>query len=162
MNNIAVAIDVEHDSGRLIEVGLSLIDLSGCSIINKYSVPVKIDFDLSWQIIKLTGWTPPKLAKQGYDKTEVARRVIKYCGRNRLLVTDMDNEIPFIEEQLGIKLSLNRLNICTLFKLKRKDLTDNVGIDIMLEYFGLTFEGKQHRGVDDSYNIAKLFLEIVK
>jgi len=35
------------------------------------------------------------------------------------------------------------------------------GIQMMLEYMGLQFEGNQHCGLDDSRNIARILLQLV-
>lgn len=36
------------------------------------------------------------------------------------------------------------------------------GIEKMLKYFGLEFEGKQHCGLDDATNIARIMLKLVE
>lgn len=162
MNKVAVAVDVEHDNGVLIEIGLTTIDLQHMCTIKSYSIPLKVDFDISTEIEELTGWSRKRLNKQGFSKEEVIRRVKKYCGIHRLLVTDMDNEIPFIEDRLGIRLGLSRLNISTLFKLMTNDYKDNKSLTSMCEHFNLELIQPLHRANVDSLNIANIFISLVE
>lgn len=159
LSSIVNVLDVEHDQGRVIEVGLTTVDLENKKILKTYSLPVKVDFVLSPHIVKLTGWTNNKLATQGLPLEEVVRRLLKYSGENRLLVTDHSDEIPFIEEQLGIKLSNHRLNVAILFHILTGE-GSSLGLNKMMEIQGVTPEGTPHNAGDDSRNIAKLFISL--
>lgn len=157
---IANVVDIEHDNGRLIEIGLTTVSLADRRIVQTYSLPLKPEDAISPEILELTGWTMSKLSKQGLDKSEVVRRMETYGFRNRLLVTDASNEIPFLEKCLQVELSPHRLNVAILFALSTgKDI--NCGLEAMLSHFGLEFEGRLHSGADDSRNIARLFLKIL-
>lgn len=119
-----------------------------------------MDFELSPEIVKLTGWTNAKLAKQGLPKDEIVRRLIKYGCLNRLLISDTSDEFDFIEDQLDIKLSKHRLNVSVLFMLQYKE-NINLGLKYMLSKVGLKFIGREHKAGDDSQNIARLFQELI-
>jgi len=160
LSNTVNVIDVEHDNGRLIEIGLTTLSLKDRKILQSYSLSIKPDFQLSLEISQLTGWTQAKLLKQGISKEEASRRLDVYGGRNRLLVTDHSDEIPFLETALSRPLSPHRLNVSLMVALfTGNDI--NLGLDQMLALYDLTFEGHPHSAVDDSRNIARLFLKVL-
>ncbi|HEY9786822.1 MAG TPA: exonuclease domain-containing protein [Candidatus Obscuribacterales bacterium] len=157
MSDIANVVDVEHDNGRLIEIGLTTVSIKDRAILQSYSLPIAPDFDLSPEISHLTGWTSAKLRKQGITKAEAIRRLAGYGFGNRLLVSDASDEIPFLEEALMSRFSQHRLNVSILFSLTTgKDI--NLGLEAMLAACGLNLEGRLHSAADDSRNIARLFL----
>lgn len=159
LSNIANAIDLEHDNGRIIEIGVTTIGLTQRRILQTYSIPLKIDWELSPEIAQLTGWTTAKLNRRGLDHYQADERLLKYGFKNRLLITDMSDEISAIEQQFQ-SYSPHRLNISILYSLfTGKEAT---GLEGMLAEFGLTFEGRLHSGADDSRNIARIFLELLQ
>lgn len=156
---IANVVDIEHDNGRLIEIGLTTVSLTDRCIVQTYSLPLKADSEVSLEILELTGWTMSRLNKQGLEKSEVLRRLETYGFRNRLLNTDASDEIPFLEQCLQVELSPHRLNVAILFALSTgKDF--NCGLEAMLSHYGLEFEGRLHSGANDSKNISRLFLKL--
>lgn len=160
LSNTANVIDVEHDNGRLIEIGLTTLSIKDRKILHSFSLPIKTDFQLSSEISELTGWTQAKLLKQGISKEEASRRLDMYGSQNRLPVTDHSDEIPFLETALGRPLSPHRLNVSLMVALfTGHDI--NLGLDQMLAMYDLRFEGKPHSAVDDSKNIARLFLKML-
>jgi DNA polymerase III alpha subunit (gram-positive type) len=161
LSNTANVLDVEHDNGRLIEIGLTTVDIREREVLQSYSLPIKPDFEISPEISKLTGWTSAKLLKQGISKEEALRRLLSsYGSANRLLVSDHSDEVPFIEHSLGAKLSPHRLNVSVLLALLTgNDI--NLGLEEMLAMYDMRFEGKPHSAADDSKNIARLFLKLL-
>ena len=161
LSNLANVIDVEHDQGRLIEIGITIVNLTKREIAQTYSLPVKPDIEISTTISDLTGWTTAKLKKRGTTLEEANRRLATYGSANRLLVTDASDEIPALEKMLGTNLSPHRLNVSILFALATgKDI--NLGLETMLNEFGMQFEGRLHSGADDSRNIARLFIHLLQ
>lgn len=63
----------------------------------------------------------------------------------------------------GIEFSIGHtyLNVSALAILKLKT-GKRLGLDQACEMFGLPFEGRMHRGVDDAQMIAKVLWEIIK
>lgn len=168
LSNIAVAIDTEHDDYRLIEVGLTTIDLSKLQILNTYSIPINIDFELSDEISKLTGWTTKRLRKQGVPTHEALRRLTDTYGCcSRLLVVDDSDEVSFLNKKLFVqhysnrKLSNHVYNISIVHKLRTNNLK-SVSLEETLSSLGLAFEGTPHRASVDSYNIARAFIEQIR
>lgn len=178
LSNTVNVIDTEYDGKDLIEIGLTTVDLKNRRIIQSYSLPLPLERQVSPEIHELTGWTQAKLNKQGLDYFTLITRLQKYGFENRLLVADTDDEAEFIEYAVlryglltkpnymrtndynRMFLSSSRLNVSILFMLKT-GLEPNLGLDRMLEHFNMTFEGKRHRAKDDSYNIARLFLQLI-
>jgi inhibitor of KinA sporulation pathway (predicted exonuclease) len=166
LSSIAIVVDTEYDDGKLIEIGLTTVSIKDHLILQSYSIPIKINFELSQEIQELTGWTNKKLERQGVTIEEACRRLDKYGFQNRLIVIDTNDELEKIEQMKkdinwNTEISKNRLNISILFFLKT-GIRDSIGLDKMLEYFGLVFEGKRHRANSDSYNIAKLFIRLIE
>jgi hypothetical protein len=160
LSNVLNVIDLEHDNGRLIEIGVTTVSLSSRELLQTYSLPIKPDFELSEEISLLTGWTMSKLNKQGLSKNEATRRLGVYGCNNRLLISDDSDEIPFLEQSLQTKFSPHRLNVSILFAISTGKDT-NLGLESMLAHYGLQFEGRLHSGADDSRNIARLFLKLL-
>ncbi len=161
LSNLANVIDVEHDHGRLIEIGLTIVNLGERQILKTHRLPIKIDFELSPVISDLTGWTTTKLRRQGMALAEVNRLLFGYGCTNRLLIADSSDEISVLEKMLSTELSPHRINVSILFSLATgKDI--NLGLEAMLAEFGMQFEGTPHSGADDSMNIARLFLRLLQ
>ena len=161
LSDIANVLDFEHDNGQLIEIGLTTVNIPDRKILQSYCLPIKPDFELSPQITELTGWTAGKLRRQGVELVEATRRLVDLYGfSNRLLVSDSSDEVPSLEQSLNVSFSPHRLNVSILFALfTGKPI--NLGLEIMLAEFGMQFEGRPHSGVDDSKNIARLFLQLL-
>ena len=163
LSNIANVVDLEYDQGRIIEIGFTTLDIGSRKIIQTYSFPLKQSpyFKLSPAFIALTGLTDAKLRKQGYYPDHVQNLLEKYGFNNRLLIADTSDEITLLDKWKSDLWSPHRLNVSILFALKT-GLQINLGLDKMLGHFGLEFQGIPHRAGDDSLNIARLFLEVIK
>ena len=75
-------------------------------------------------------------------------------------MTDHSDEVPFLEAALGRRLSPHRLPVSVMIALFT-DNDINLGLEQMLALYNLQFEGKPHSGIDDSKNIARLFLKLL-
>lgn len=169
-SKIANCIDLELHEGEVIEVGLTTIDLSRRQILQSYSFPIKHDKRISDEIYKLTGWTQSKLNKSGEELPVVFKRLEeKYGLWGRLLIVDSSDEWATLVKSTIQKNGNPRLifggpeqmNVSNLFRIKYNDFSSQ-SLEGMLERTGLGFIGRQHRAKDDSFNIARLFLELIK
>lgn len=190
ISSVAVAVDVESDGGRLIEIGLTTLDWRRAEIMQSYSLAVHpreaastclicgsaesryhedayghdykaVPIEVSEHVRQLTGWDNARLAKVGLSKMEIVRRMIDLYGmRNRLIISDASDEAGFIEEALGTKLSEHRINVAILFALRHR-IEKSPSLEQMLVASSLTFEGRAHDAKWDSLNIARLFLALV-
>jgi hypothetical protein len=192
LSNIALAIDIEHDNGKVIEIGLTEINLTKKKVERTLSIPVYKEV-VSDRIAELTGWTTKKLHKQAvtfpanmeypqqmstfsetfYDVTNkrtlsicaAVLRLKKYGIARRLIITDSDDEMDLIYKDLYIEPLENKRVINTITLLKASGqlrLNKNYSLPSALEELGLKFEGRLHSGKDDSLNIARLFLAAIK
>ena len=179
-NHIANVIDLELNDWKIIEIGLTTVDLKKKSIVKTYSIPIlpSVFMPLTPEIEELTGWTDKKLAKSGiYFSAALDRLQNKYGSKGRLTIVDTDNEINAFKtnifKTMSSTLSLydeideimpfgeDHINVSTLFKIKT-GIFENLSLIKMLKHYKIEFEGKHHRADADSYNIAKLFLELIK
>lgn len=153
---------------EIIEVGITEVDLESLTIVRTLSIAVRPLYSkVSPYCTDLTGWTEAALKRQGVSLSEACRRVAqKYGGQNRLLVTDCSSEAPSMQAECKLRgvdfpFGDEQLNVSVLFALvtgnrKRLSLTE------MLNAVGLEFEGRLHRGGDDSKNIARLLIKLTE
>ncbi len=182
LSNIVNVIDTERacwpdkkELGPVIEIGLTTIDLKTKQIIKSYSFPIKAleqvgnekgflvqrPVDISPFCHELTGWTSKKLEKQGKEFWEVWRLLKeKHAITSRLAVADQDDELNFFNSTCYDKPTF--LNVSALWSLAFDYRDKSESLDHMLESVGLSFEGRRHSARDDSYNIARLFLVLLK
>lgn len=174
-SHIANVLDVEHQNGIIIEIGWTEVDLQKRKILKSYSYPVKAAIVISDEIQELTGWTTNKLQKQGESLTAIYRRLIDDRGLvGRLMVVDHPNEWMMVINNLysqwgstpfrpyGAAKPEDTLCVSSLWKIKHKAFGSNASLKEMLKAEGLEFEGRPHSAKDDSYNISRLFLELIK
>lgn len=166
-NKIANVLDLEFNNPSttkdIIEIGLAMVDLDDLTIVKKVSIPVLLPegVELDPFVSHLTGWTMPKLLKQGVPLEVACERVEnKYGSKNRLLVVDDENETKLFGDLNPFGNDV--INVSSLYKVVRKDFHADKSLEFMLNSFGLKFEGKPHRASDDAFNIAKLFIVMMK
>lgn len=170
-SKIANTLDLELHDGEVIEVGLTTVDLSRRQILQSYSFPILHGKRISDEIYKLTGWTQAKLNKGGEPLPKVYKRLVEKYGLNgRLLITDDKDEFQTLNGDAFNKdenfedwydQAPEQINVSNLYRIKYNDFTSQ-SLKGMLEKTGLGFIGRQHRAKDDSFNIARLFLELIK
>lgn len=165
-SKIANCIDLELHEGEVIEVGLTTIDLSRRQVLQSYSFPIKHDKRISDEIYQLTGWTQSKLNKSGEPLWVVMLRLQeKYGLAGRLMVVDDRDEWKTLNTPAPdcefFRFTPEQMNVSNLFRIKYNDFSSQ-SLEGMLEKTGLGFIGRQHRAKDDSFNIARLFLELIK
>ncbi len=170
-SKIGNCIDLELHEGEVIEVGLTTIDLGARAIIQSYSFPIKHDKRISDEIYKLTGWTQAKLNKGGEELPIVYKRLVeKYGLLGRLLIVDDKDEFSTLNGDAFNKDenfehwydgAPEQINVSNLYRIKHREFKSQ-SLEGMLEGESLVFVGRQHRAKDDSFNIARLFLELIK
>ncbi len=95
-----------------------------------------------------------KILKQDYG---VSRRIMGAYGNydQNMLMAECDRR------QLKSPFGPTYLNIAAMCALKLK-ATRRLSVEDALKGFGLQFEGRPHRGVDDAVQAARLLWEIIK
>jgi inhibitor of KinA sporulation pathway (predicted exonuclease) len=168
----ALVIDVEStcwerepprgQSSEIIEIGLCVVDLQLLERCERRSIMVKpMMSEVSEFCTRLTGITPDMLA----DAITLAEavRILRdqYGAADRLFASwgDYDRS-QFVRNcrtyDLKYPFGPTHLNIKNLFSTAL-GLQRELGIDAACERLGLTMEGAHHRGVDDAWNIARIF-----
>lgn len=182
MNPIANVLDLELNDKFIIEIGITMVDLDNLKILKTISMPIwPQPKPLNQEIVELTHWTDRKLEKQGVTLATACKRIREKYGPNRMLIIDQEDELyPFeymaqcVESQItweegdpvadwprSVPFSGQTLNISDIYRIATKTIDYDVSLEKMLRKFNMEFEGTQHRGGDDSKNIARLFIKLM-
>ncbi|ELY5144955.1 3'-5' exonuclease [Vibrio vulnificus] len=150
-------------TGEIIEIGLAEIDLLKGEIVKRAQYYVKPEHDeVSLFCAELTGITPRKIEKQGRPLAEVIKSMIKnFGGSNKIYASwGRDDRILMQEcQEKGIDAPFNEfINIATLYRIQHRLKDKRIGHRVAQEAKGIEWEGRQHSGYVDAYNLAKLAL----
>ncbi|NLS14395.1 exonuclease domain-containing protein [Vibrio sp. SM6] len=153
-------------TGEIIEVGLAEIDLVKGSIVKRAQYYVKPERDeVSMFCTELTGITPRKIDKQGRPLAEVVKSMVKnFGGSNKIYAAwGHDERILFDECQAkGIAEPFNEfINLATLYRIQQRLKDKRIGHKQAQEALDIEWEGRQHSGYVDAYNLAKLALKML-
>ena len=178
-NHIANVLDLElscypggifpsDERQEIIEIGLTTVCLASMRVLKVRSIPIIPTMSsISPFCTELTGWTEEALKRQGCQFGEAVRRLTeKYGSRNRLLVSDSAGDRKAFDWQCALfglpsPFGDDELNVSVLYSMYTGDFR-NVKLEEKLNRVGLTFEGEPHRGDVDSFNIARLLIELSK
>ncbi|MCU8419499.1 exonuclease domain-containing protein [Vibrio vulnificus] len=150
-------------TGEIIEIGLAEIDLLKGEIVKRAQYYVKPEHDeVSLFCAELTGIAPRKIEKQGRPLAEVIKSMIKnFGGSNKIYASwGRDDRILMQEcQEKGIDAPFNEfINIATLYRIQHRLKDKRIGHRAAQEAKGIEWEGRQHSGYVDAYNLAKLAL----
>lgn len=150
-------------TGEIIEVGLAEIDLASGEIVKRAQYYVKPEYDeVSLFCSQLTGITPRKIEKQGRPLSEVIKSMVKnFGGTNKIYAAwGRDDRVLRAEcKAKGIDMPFNEfINLATLYRIQNRLKDKRIGHKAAQESKGIEWEGRQHSGYVDAYNLAKLAL----
>ncbi|SDH11334.1 Inhibitor of the KinA pathway to sporulation, predicted exonuclease [Vibrio xiamenensis] len=153
-------------TGEIIEVGLAEIDLVKGEIVKRAQYYVRPQHDeVSLFCVELTGITPRKIQKQGRPLASVIQSMIKNFGGSKKIYAawGRDDRILAKEcEQKGIAMPFNEfINLATLYRIQHRLKDKRIGHREAQEALGIDWEGRQHSGYVDAYNLAKLALKLL-
>lgn len=152
----------EPRTGEITEIGVASVDLHDMKIVERSQYYVLPEKDgISEYCTNLTGITQALLNKQGRPLEEVLESMKKKYGHHSIYAAwGRDHNVLFKEcEAKGIdKPFYEYLNIKTLFMIHHRIKNKRFGMRKALEMAELEFEGRQHSGADDAYNLARLAL----
>ncbi|WP_087023108.1 3'-5' exonuclease [Thaumasiovibrio subtropicus] len=156
----------EKNTGEIIEIGLAEIDLKLGEVVKRAQYYVKPEHDdISLFCVELTGITPRKIEKQGRPLASVLKSMIKnFGGANKIYAAwGHDNDVLKAEcEQKGLEMPFSEyLNMATLFGIHQRMKTVRFGHKAAMEVLEIEWEGRQHSGYVDAYNLAKLALKVL-
>ena len=152
----------EPRTGEIIEIGVASIDLVSKKIIDRsqyYVLPEKDD--VSEFCTNLTGITQAKLNKQGRPIEDVLTSMNAKYGYHSIYAAWGKDDVVLRKECLAKGLGMpfyEYFNLKSLYMINRRIKKGKIGMRKAMEINGLEFEGKQHSGADDAFNLARLAL----
>lgn len=154
-----------ENRNEIIEIGITQIDIATRTIESSEGILViPPTTEINAFCTKLTTITPELIAKEGIPfKDAIGILQTKYeCNRNVFASWGDYDRTSFVKNCNWNKVEYPfpnmHLNVKSLFAAKNGF---NGGVSICAEHYGLTFEGTQHRGVDDSRMIARILLNLL-
>lgn len=151
---------------EIIEIGICTIDFKTREIDNKQSLIIKNhESEISPFCTKLTSITQKLIDEEGIEFSEACRILREnYKSQKRIWFSwgnfDKNQFIKDCEhKKIAYPMSQFHFNAKTLYGFKYK-MREEPGVMTALKHSDMQFEGNQHRGVDDAYNIAKIVRKI--
>lgn len=152
---------------EIIEIGICVLDTRSLEIVDKESILVNPT--TSWVTpfcTQLTGITPESLNDAKSFAKAVKYLQETYGTKNKVWASWGDYDRTMFEaqckrENVEYPFGVGHINIKTIFSLFG-GMPKGIGVKAAVEQLGLTWEGRQHSGLDDSVNTANIFKEIIK
>ncbi|GLT16535.1 exonuclease [Vibrio zhanjiangensis] len=153
-------------TGEIIEVGLAEIDLTKGEIVKRAQYYVKPEQDdVSLFCAELTGITPRLIEKQGRPLAAVMKSMVKnFGGTNKIYASWGRDDLILAKEcqAKGIEMPFREcLNLATLYRVQQRLKDKRIGHRAAQEAQNIEWEGRQHSGYVDAYNLAKLALTML-
>jgi inhibitor of KinA sporulation pathway (predicted exonuclease) len=150
-------------TGEIIEIGLAEIDLANQQIVKRAQYYVKPEKDLISEFcVQLTGITPTKIHKQGRPLEAVLKSIVKnFGGPNKIYASWGRDDLILKQECKNKELDIpfkEFINLATLYRVQNRLKDKRIGHRSAQEAKGIDWEGRQHSGYVDAYNLAKLAL----
>ena len=159
--------EMNQPSGAIIQLGAAAIDLSNGRLVGKLSLFVNPHETLDKRIIELTGIDQEEV-DTGMELEDALRTFWDWTKSKRLLAWGYDaHQLLEHSKKLGIPYpSVTIIDLKGVVELMRPAFTGTGkkkrGLLSAMQLFGLEFQGRQHDGLDDAYNTARLAYEITK
>ncbi|CAM3686238.1 3'-5' exonuclease [Vibrio aquimaris] len=153
-------------TGEIIEIGLAEVNLTQGEIVKRAQYYVKPEQDeISLFCAELTGITPRKIEKQGRPLADVLKSMIKnFGGANKIYASWGRDDLILAEEcqAKGIEMPFREcINLATLYRVQNRLKDKRIGHRAAQEAQNIEWEGRQHSGYVDAYNLAKLALTML-
>ncbi|MEZ9488623.1 3'-5' exonuclease [Vibrio breoganii] len=153
-------------TGEIIEIGLAEIDLAKQEIVKRAQYYVKPEKDeVSPFCTQLTGISARKIEKQGRPLEDVMKSMIKnFGGANKIYASWGRDDIIFRNEckDKGIDFPfVEFVNLATSYRMQHRLREKRIGHRAAQEALNIEWEGRQHSGYTDAYNLAKLALAML-
>lgn len=153
---------------EIIEIGICPVRVSDGERLEKRSILVRPQMsEVSPFCTELTTITPEMLEAEGIPLVDACRILKKeYESKSRLWASWGDYDRRQFEREcaskgMGYPFGPGHLNLKTLFAMLRGESRE-LGTVRALESLGLTFEGTNHRGHDDAWNIARILGHVLE
>ncbi|SHO59031.1 3'-5' exonuclease [Vibrio quintilis] len=153
-------------TGEIIEIGLAEIALDQQEIVKRAQYYVKPEKDeISLFCSQLTGITPRKIEKQGRSLENVIQSMTKNFGSTKKIYASWGRDDLILKQECEAKNIAcpigEFINLATLFRIQQRMKNKRIGHRDAQESLGLGWEGRQHSGYVDAFNLAKLALKIL-
>ncbi|AAW86009.1 exonuclease domain-containing protein [Aliivibrio fischeri] len=153
-------------TGEIIEVGLAEIDLTKGEVVKRAQYYVKPEKDeISLFCVDLTGISPRKIEKQGRPLADVLKSMVKNFGGTNKIYAAWGHDEQILEAECkakGIEVPFNEfLNLATIYRIRSRKKNERMGQRRAMEELNIEWEGRQHSGYVDAYNLAQLALKIL-
>lgn len=153
-------------TGEIIEIGLAEVDFQTKSIIQRSRYIVKPEADeVSPFCTQLTGLTREDVSK-GVPLSEALSSIVrKYGGSNKIYAAWGRDDYVIKREcdAKGIPYPFKEfLNIATIHRISKMVKNKRYGHVKAMRMEGLEWEGRNHSGYDDAYNLARLVLHMFR
>jgi inhibitor of KinA sporulation pathway (predicted exonuclease) len=166
MKYIVLDLEMNQPSGSIIEIGAVCIDLKTGRQISAFSELININEILNPFITELTGIRPEELALAKSLPVVLAEfwawveeqnvRNIASWGTDYYLLTEESKKAKVIYP--GKLRFLNIKEFASVFRACFPAVKQTGGLKATMNLFGLEFEGRQHRGLNDSIQTARLLV----
>ena len=152
---------------EIIEIGICTLDCKTKEIEDKTSIIIKPTFsEISYFCTELTTLTPEYIEEKGivfFDACKFIKE--KFKSNTRAWFSWGDYDRTAFEKNcklLNVQYPFRNthFNLKTLFAIKY-GLKEELGVQGALEKIGMEFEGQQHRGDSDAYNISRILTKIL-
>lgn len=159
-------VDGVGTTGEIIEIGLAEIDLAKQEIVKRAQYYVKPETDkVSEFCTELTGITPKIVQKQGRELGSVVQSMLKnFGGPNKIYAAWGRDDLILINECLQKEVEMpfsEFINLATLYRIQNRLKDKRIGHRAAQEQKNVPWEGRQHSGYVDAYNLAKLALTML-
>lgn len=168
-----VSLDLEMNQAekpKIIEIGLTIGDLSKKQMVDKTSILVNPNENITEYISTLTGITDHMVHNRpeiggAYD--EMLKYLNFYNVTHKQPVVWGSGDVKQLKSEIGdvdtFPFGYTEMNVKTLVQAihTAKGLKTQGGLAKSMTKFGLRFQGMKHRAVDDSYNTLLLYFHIL-
>jgi inhibitor of KinA sporulation pathway (predicted exonuclease) len=159
-------VDGVGTTGEIIEVGLAEVDLEKGKIVKRAQYYVRPEKDeVSEFCTELTGITPRTIRKQGRPLADILQSMIKnFGGPNKIYAAWGRDDLILHKEcqEKGLEIPFKEfVNLATLYRIQHRVKNRRIGHRAAQEAKGIEWEGRQHSGYVDAYNLAKLALVLL-
>jgi len=156
------------ESSEIIEIGVCFLDMRTGERKDKTSYYIRpTRSTVSKFCTQLTGITPELLKEKGIPFGDAINKLRKEFGPSQRTWASWGaydkKELEKNCEHHGIEypMGVNHINAKNSWAFKH-GLSKELGLKRALDQVGMKFEGKQHSGADDAWNIAKLLWAVMK
>lgn len=167
-----VALDLEfnqlNNQPKIIEIGLTIGDLSRSSIIDKKSILVNPEEGITEYIATLTGITDYML-KDAPTLPQAYKEILSYLdshGVHRQPVVWGAGDVNILKSELNnpadFPFGYTEMNVKTLVQaiLASRGQPTQGGLARSMTKFGMRFLGRKHRAMDDSMNTMAFYFKL--